>query len=192
MRKLLTALISALALTVAVSQVQGDHHEQAAGTDQVRLAVADLQAAPGQSVSGTVTFMKYGNSVTVVADIRGLPPNSTHGFHVHENGVCQAPDFASAGGHFNPGGHPHAGPPTTPRHAGDLGNVEAGPNGRVYRRMIVTNLSLGSGPDNVIGKAVVVHANRDDLTSQPSGDAGGRIACGVVRAVSYGQQADRK
>jgi Cu-Zn family superoxide dismutase len=185
MRKLLTPLIGAVALAAGVSQVMGDHHEP-------MMAVAELQPAPGNPVNGKVTFAQSGNKVTVVADIRGLAPNTTHGFHIHEKGDCTPPDFASAGGHFNPGGHPHAAPGTTARHAGDLGNLEANANGRAYRRMVVDNITLGPGENNIIGRGVVVHERRDDLTSQPSGDAGGRIACGAIRPVGVSQSADKK
>jgi superoxide dismutase, Cu-Zn family len=184
MKKLLIALISTAALSAGVSQVMGDHHLP-------MMAVADLQPAPGNPVSGRVTFSQNGNRVTVVADIRGLPPNTTHGFHIHEKGDCTPPDFASAGGHFNPGGHPHAAPGTSTRHAGDLGNLEAGANGRAYRRIIVDNITLGSGANSVMGRGVIVHERRDDLTSQPSGDAGGRIACGTIRVVDSSQSTDR-
>ncbi len=144
-------------------------------------AVVELQPAAGNPVNGTVTFIQNGNRVTVIADVRGLQPNSTHGFHIHEKGDCSAADFTSAGGHFNPEGHPHAGPGTATRHAGDLGNLEAGANGRAYKRIVVDNITLGGGANSVINRGVIVHEKMDDLTTQPTGAAGGRIACGVVR-----------
>src|SRR5713226_7042895 len=83
----------------------------------VSRAVAVLNPASGSQVTGTVTFIKSGNRVAVVADVRGLPPNSSHGFHIHEKGDCSAPDAMNAGGHFNPDHHPHAGPNTSMHHA---------------------------------------------------------------------------
>src|SRR5437016_3912546 len=86
----------------------------------VNRAVAELHPASGSQVSGTVTFTQHGNQVTVVADVQGLPPNTSHGFHIHERGDCSAPDAMSAGGHFNPDSHPHGGPSSPMHHAGDL------------------------------------------------------------------------
>jgi Cu-Zn family superoxide dismutase len=182
MKNAFAALLSATALTAGLALVSGAQHERAASpaTMGPSMAVAELNPTAGNQVRGTVTFFQTGDRVTVVADVQGLPPNSTHGFHIHEFGDCSAPDATSAGGHFNPGGHPHAGPGTPTRHAGDLGNVEASGTGRAYKRMVVDNITLGSGPNNIIGRSVIVHAKRDDLTSQPSGDAGARVACGII------------
>jgi Cu-Zn family superoxide dismutase len=147
-------------------------------------AVAELHPASGSQVTGTVTFTQEGNRVTIVADVQGLLPNTSHGFHIHERGDCSAPDAMSAGGHFNPEHHPHAGPNTAMRHAGDLGNLEANANGRAYKRMTVDNITLGPGPTNVIGRGVIVHEKLDDYTTQPTGNAGARIACGQIVAPS--------
>jgi Cu-Zn family superoxide dismutase len=144
--------------------------------------VAELHPASGSQVSGTVTFTQHGDRVTVVADVQGLPPNSSHGFHIHERGDCSAPDASSAGGHFNPENHPHAGPNSPMRHAGDLGNLEANANGRAYKRMVLDNISLGSAANSVMGRGVIVHEKLDDYTTQPTGNAGARIACGQIVA----------
>ena len=170
---------SALALLcTAPTLVRGDHQDNAVGT---MIARADLTPAPGSQVSGTVTFFQQGDKVRVVADVRGLQPNASHGFHIHEKGECAAPDFASAGAHFNPNGQPHAGPDMRERHAGDLGNLETGGSGRTYKRITVDNITLGPGPNSVIGRGIIVHAKVDDFTTQPTGNAGGRIGCGVVK-----------
>jgi superoxide dismutase, Cu-Zn family len=171
---------AAALLWAAPSLVSGDHHEMAPG---VLRAMADLRPGPGSQVSGTVKFFQHGSRVTVVADVRGLQPNSSHGFHIHEKGDCTPPDFTSAGGHFNPGNHPHSGPDNRERHAGDLGNLETGASGRGYKRLVVDNITLGEGSNSVIGRGVIVHAKMDDLKTQPTGDAGGRIACGVITRV---------
>lgn len=156
----------------------------AAAPGAVRRAVAELHAASGSQVSGTVTFTQEGARVVVVADVQGLPPNSSHGFHIHERGDCSAPDASSAGGHFNPDNHPHGGPSSPMRHAGDLGNLEANANGRAYKRMVVDNISLGTGPNSVLNRGVIVHEKLDDYTSQPSGNAGVRVACGQIVAAA--------
>ena len=108
----------------------------------------------------------------------------THGFHFHEKGVCEAPDFESAGGHFNPTGASHGLGHEDGPHAGDLPNLEVGPDGTVKEEFFVENLTLKAGEENSLfqddGTALVIHAEEDDGTTQPSGDSGDRIACGVV------------
>lgn len=149
--------------------------------DAQETATAVLEPTEGNNVSGTVTFMQMDNGVHVIANLTGLSEGA-HGFHVHETGDCSASDATSAGGHFNPDGSPH-GAPTDPegqRHMGDLGNVEAGADGAAnYER--VDELLAMSGPNSIVGKAVIVHSDPDDLESQPTGEAGDRLACGVIR-----------
>ncbi|MFW6371606.1 MAG: superoxide dismutase family protein, partial [Bacteroidota bacterium] len=137
-----------------------------------------LHPTEGNNVSGTVTFTRNGSSIKVVAEIEGLTPG-LHGFHIHEYGDCSAPDATSAGGHFNPDDSDHGGPNDEERHVGDLGNIEAGEDGRARLELTDTVISF-TGPNSVIGRAVVVHEKEDDLTSQPTGDAGGRLACGII------------
>lgn len=146
-------------------------------------ARATLQGAPTDTdFSGTVTFTQEGDTVRVVAELAGVDQAGLHGFHVHETGECTHGEgdkhFTTAGGHFNPTGAEHACPPTEPRHAGDLGNVEVtSGSGRV--ELTTTGLSL-SGPNSVVGKAVILHAGPDDCKTQPTGNSGDRLACGVV------------
>ena len=141
-------------------------------------ATAVLHPTQGNSVEGTVKFQAVAGGVKVTANLKGLTPG-THGFHVHEFGDCSAPDGSSAGSHFNPAGHPHAGPKDAKRHAGDLGNIEAGADGTATLDWTDAQMKL-DGPTGVIGRGVIVHAKADDLKTQPTGDAGGRLACGVV------------
>jgi Cu-Zn family superoxide dismutase len=142
-------------------------------------AIAVLHPAAGTNVSGTVTFTEEADGVRVQANITGLTPGK-HGFHVHEFGDCSATDLASAGGHFNPTHEPHAGPDAAERHAGDMGNVEADASGNAKLNYVDHHMSLTNDKDSVIGRSVVVHAKADDLKSQPAGDSGARIACGVI------------
>jgi Cu-Zn family superoxide dismutase len=125
-----------------------------------------------------VRFVSEGSGVRVTADVTGLAPGE-HGFHVHEEGDCSAPDASSAGGHFNPTNEPHAGREAEQRHVGDLGNLVAGSDGHASLDYLDSKLSL-TGPNSIVGRAVIVHVGRDDLETQPSGNAGPRVACGVV------------
>ena len=140
--------------------------------------VAVLHSASGSSVTGTVSFTEAAGGVVVKVELSSLTPGK-HGFHIHEFGDCSAPDATSAGGHFNPMAHPHAGMDTAMRHAGDLGNIEAGPDGKAMISFIDKGLEL-TGANSIAGRGVIVHANADDFTTQPTGNAGGRVACGVI------------
>ncbi len=141
------------------------------------VAVAQVQPTVGNEVSGTVKFTRRGDDTLVEIALAHLTPG-THGFHVHEKGDCSAPDGMSAGGHFNPDGHQH-GAQDGPHHTGDLGNVVAGADGTVNLNEHIKGLLI-SGDHGVAGRAVIVHANADDLKTQPTGNAGKRLACGTI------------
>lgn len=146
--------------------------------NKVTYAIAVVEGLGDHKVKGKVTFTKTDDGVEIVGEFTGLQPGK-HGFHIHEFGDCSMADGKCAGGHFNPDGAPHAGPDAAKRHAGDLGNLEADGQGRAsYKR--TDKLIALSGPHSIIGRAVIVHAKADDLKSQPSGDAGDRIGCGVI------------
>lgn len=147
---------------------------------EVTRAVAKLSPTQGNDVTGTVTFEQMADGVKVTADLTGLDPNTTHGFHIHEKGDCSAPDATSAGGHYAPNGNPHGLPPDEKRHAGDMGNITSDAEGNVKFEGKFDNFSL-SGEAPVVGRAVIVHINKDQGT-QPTGDAGARVACGVIEA----------
>ena len=152
--------------------------DKLSGAGQV--AQADFQAKSGSNVTGYVTFREMDGTVRVTATVNGLSPGK-HGFHIHENGDCSAPDASSAGGHFAPHGNPHGSPEgaRSRHHAGDLGNLVADGTGKASMDEQFDFLHL-SGEDSIVGKAVVIHGKADDLTSQPSGAAGARVACGVI------------
>lgn len=143
-------------------------------------ATATLESRSGSAVTGSVRFFAVADGVRVSASVRGLPSNGEHGFHVHENGDCSSPDAMSAGGHFNPHGHPH-GPQGAARHAGDMPSLKADATGRAETTFLLSGVGLGSGPADLKGKAVIVHAKPDDYRTQPTGNAGGRLACGVIQ-----------
>ncbi len=146
--------------------------------EPVEKAVAVLQSTKGSDVSGVVHFTRTSAGVRVSAEVTGLAPGK-HGFHIHELGDCSAPDGTSAGGHYNPDGNPHAGPDKAKRHMGDMGNLEADSSGAARYERTDSYMKLGGGK-SIVGRAVIVHAGEDDLTSQPTGNAGGRQACGVI------------
>lgn len=146
-------------------------------------ARAELQPVGDSETTGIVTFMAgvpEATGIRVIAEFINLP-TGMHGIHIHENGDCSAPDASSAGGHFNPTDDPHADRSAEQRHMGDLGNMEADANNLASLDFHDTRLSLDS-PESIVGKAVIVHATRDDLMTQPDGAAGERIACGVIES----------
>lgn len=141
-----------------------------------------MNPTEGNDLRGTVTFTRVEEGLRVVAELTGFDAPGLRGFHIHEFGDCSAPDATSAGGHFDPFGHDHAGPSADERHVGDLGNVAVGPDGKATYDRIDSHLAF-EGEASIIGKSVVVHAHEDDLETQPTGDAGGRVACGVIEVV---------
>lgn len=157
----------------------------APATSSIVAAVANLSAASGSLVSGRLTLRPMGDGIHVNGEIGGLPPNSSHGFHIHEKGDCSAADASSAGGHFNPAGAPHGRITQPQHHAGDADNIVADAEGVATVDAHFSGVVLGGGGANdAVGKAVIVHAAPDDYTSQPSGNAGARVACGVIEAAS--------
>jgi len=169
-----TAIAAAAALLAACAQTP------AAGGGAT--AVAEMKPTAGNAVAGTVRFEQSGSKVVVTAAITGLKPSSEHGFHVHEKGDCSAPDATSAGGHFNPAGRPHGHHGKAERHAGDMPNLRADASGTARVTWESDLLSVGSGSADVIGRSVVIHRDPDDYASQPAGNSGPRLSCGVIVA----------
>ncbi len=143
-------------------------------------ATARLAPTAGNSASGTVRFVQAGAMVHVTGEIRGLTPGAEHGFHVHEKGDCSSPDATSAGGHFNPAGQSHGRYDAPMHHAGDLPSLRADASGVARIDFSTPALQVGSGANDVVGRSVVVHRDRDDYTSQPAGNSGPRLACAVI------------
>lgn len=161
------------------------------GLDEPDLvAQAELIGRDGTSM-GTVTFTQHGETadlqselhetdVKVHAEVHGVTPAGLHGIHIHEKGDCSAPDFSSAGGHYDPHGAPHSCPPDPARHVGDLGNIEVDEDGNGELELELDLLNLVGEPVNIVDRAVILHSGEDDCTTQPAGDSGERIACGRI------------
>ena len=143
-------------------------------------ATAVLEPRSGSNVRGTVTFTQAGDVVRVSGVVTGHT-KGPKGFHIHEKGDCSSADGMSAGGHFNPHKMKHGGPYEPERHAGDLGNLNIGADGTAKFNFVVGDLSVSTRADGIIGRAVIVHAAPDDLKTDPTGNAGGRVACGVIK-----------
>ena len=155
-------------------------HEQHAKAEMMAAnkAVAVLSPTQGNTASGVITFTKVEGGVRVVANLSNVPAGD-HGFHIHEFGDCSATDGTSAGGHFNPTKMDHAAPTAEKRHVGDLGNVTATAEGKVTLDYVDKHLAF-SGANSIVGRGLILHAQPDDLKTQPTGAAGARIACGVI------------
>lgn len=163
--------------TLAVGALAGC---QSMSSSEPALASAGLKPTTGNKTVGEVTFEQVGSKVRVAAQFIGLKPNQEHGFHIHEKGDCSSGDGMSAGGHFNPYGKPHG--TGAERHAGDLPNLKADAKGRAKLSVELDIITVTPGPASIVGRGIVVHAQADDYTSQPVGNAGARMACGVIKA----------
>ena len=144
------------------------------------MAMAKLESTRGSTAAGTVMFHQRGEQMLVHARVEGLKPGQEHGFHVHEKGDCSSGDGMSSGGHFNPAGKPHGPQDSADRHAGDLPALKADAQGRVDVKFQLSGATIGSGAADIVGKGLIVHAMPDDYRTQPTGNAGARIACGVI------------
>lgn len=145
------------------------------------VAVAQLEPTRGNTANGTVRFEQLGDTVRVTGSIRGLPPGAQLGFHVHEKGDCSSGDGMSAGEHFNPGATPHGRHGAGPHHAGDLPSLSVDASGQARVSFVSSSITVGRGANSVLDRSVIVHGAPDDYISQPSGNAGARLACGVIR-----------
>lgn len=135
----------------------------------------------GKSVSGSVTFKQQGDQVLATILLKGLKKNSTHGIHIHENGVCRGPDYKSAGGHFDPENMKHGDPAKKKHHLGDLGNITTDKMGNATKDILIEKWDSGVTLDSLVDRAVILHSGKDDLKTQPSGASGSRMACGVIK-----------
>lgn len=148
---------------------------------QINRVTVKMEATNGQRATGSVTLSPDNHGLHLIGTFRGLKANSQHGFHIHETGDCSAPDASSAGDHFNPAGVAHGQHGQGEHHAGDMPNVAANAQGEATINLHLTGLTLGDGGEgDVLGRAIIIHADPDDYASQPAGNAGARIACGVI------------
>ena len=143
-------------------------------------AVAKLEPTTGNTARGTVTFTQKGGKVVLDAKVAGLTPGS-HGFHIHEKGDCSSGDGMSAGGHFNPDGKPH-GPQGAPHHGGDMPSLKADASGQAKASFVLEGVTVTAGPASIVGRGLIVHKDPDDYRTQPTGNAGARVACAVIQA----------
>jgi Cu-Zn family superoxide dismutase len=172
MKALVIASLAA-ALVAGCSSLQHMRHmDQSA-------AYATLQPTQGNSARGTVSFTQDGDGVRVRVTLTGLKPNAEHGFHVHEKGDCTSGDGMSTSGHFNPAGKPH-GPQSGEHHAGDMPSLRADASGNATATFELKGVSIGGDAD-LVGKGLIVHRDPDDYATQPTGNSGPRIACGVIQ-----------
>lgn len=180
--KLIAAVAAASTFCSTAAFAADAHHTDQAHAESwasIKQAVAIMHPTAGNKARGKIVFTESSDGVKVVAEFSGLNPGQKHAMHIHEFGDCSAPDATSAGGHYNPEGHPHALPDATTRHAGDLGNVQADAQGNARYQITVNNVTIAGTKNPIIGRGVIVHEKPDD-GGQPVGNAGGRIACGVI------------
>lgn len=180
------ATVGALVLILStVTCAQQNHGMQSPGKNMagaksmmITKAVCVLMPKENGNVHGVVTFEATEGGIKVVADVSGLTPGK-HGFHIHEFGDCSSSDYKSAGSHLRAPDEVHAGPNDPNRHIGDMGNLVADAKGNAHLALVDNKLSL-TGPNSILGRAIIIHEGEDDLTTQPTGNAGGRAACGTI------------
>jgi len=143
-------------------------------------ANARLSPTKGNTTTGVVTFKTIGSKVLVTAEIQGLKPNAEHGFHVHEKGDCSSGDGMSTGGHFNPNGKAHGAHGSSTHHAGDLPSLLADMNGNAKLSFETSSITVDSGATDVVGRGLIIHRDPDDYKTQPTGNAGPRLACAMI------------
>lgn len=174
---MLLRLLSSTSLGASVLLLAACGHMGGQGSS----ATSQMQSRSGSAVTGTARFTQSGDQVLVRVEVSGLTSGQEHGFHIHEKGDCSAPDAMSAGGHFNPTAKPH-GPQAGEHHGGDLPALKADASGKAVASFAVTGVTVAPGPTSIVGRALVVHKDADDYKTQPTGNSGARLACGVITA----------
>jgi superoxide dismutase, Cu-Zn family len=175
-----SALLASLALAGCAGS--GGSSKSATATPKAARATATIESRSDSTAHGSAVFTAKGSQVTLKVTVEGAPAG-THALHVHEKGDCSAQDGSSAGGHFNPTSEAHGQWGHPPHHLGDIGNIEVGADGKGTLTLTTDKWSIGTGLANdVVGRSVILHAGVDDFKTQPTGNAGGRIGCGVIKA----------
>jgi superoxide dismutase, Cu-Zn family len=179
--KIVRILLAAAPLAVMAACASTKTTSTTVTTPAGPTATASIEGRSASTLTGTATFTQNGDAVHVIVDLANAP-EGVHAVHLHEKGDCSAPDATSAGGHFNPMHMEHGSPDAASHHAGDFGNMTVGGDGHGHLELDTRMLTVAPGDRSVAGRAVVVHAKEDDMKTQPTGNAGGRIGCGVVAA----------
>ena len=176
------AIIVLAVMSIAAANLFGqqadESHPAIKTSSGITTAIAVLYPTAGNNVSGTITFAKVEGGIRVLATVTGLSEGK-HGFHIHQYGDCSGADGKTAGGHFNPTAMMHSAPTDSIRHVGDIGNIVADSDGNATLEWVDSHMTF-EGTSSIIGRGVIIHAGEDDLTSQPTGAAGARVACGVI------------
>ena len=160
-------------------QPNSETQEPGSEATPIDRAIAVISPTQGNQVKGMADFIQNGKDVNIVVRVEGLTPNGVHGWHIHEFGDLSDPNGKATGGHYNPEGHDHALPSKAERHAGDLGNLTADADGKADQELTVRNISINGSLNPILGRGVIIHAEEDD-GGQPTGNAGARIAQGVI------------
>jgi Cu-Zn family superoxide dismutase len=166
----------------AEAQAQTQTVALRSSVEMASVAHADIVNASGEKI-GTATFVPSAGGVRVDLNVAQLTPG-THGVHIHTVGKCEGPDFKTAGGHFNPAAKKHGRDNPAGPHNGDMPNIEVGGDGKVATSLLDTNVTLSDGPNSLFqegGTSIVIHAMQDDYKTDPAGNSGARIACGVIQ-----------
>jgi len=178
MKGIISTLLLIVALMAGSFFLGSNYYYYSPFYHRISSATAVIHPTKGNNASGVVIFVQQKDGVHINAHVSGLIPGE-HGFHIHEFGNCACDDAVCAGDHFNPTHKPHAGPDDPDRHIGDLGNMVADAEGKAIYNDVDNQLAL-NGPNSIIGRAVIVHADKDDFKTQPTGNAGARVGCGVI------------
>ncbi len=175
-------VVSSLAASLAACASAPPPKPQApAPQHRLQRAVANVAPASASLVSGRLSIAAVDGGVRIEGELGGLGRGGTHAIHVHERGDCTAADGSSAGGHFNPAAAAHGRAGTAVHHLGDMDNLVANADGVATVNIRLMDVTLGSGAANdILGRALVIHAGPDDYTTQPTGNSGARVGCGVI------------
>ncbi|MBI2432841.1 MAG: superoxide dismutase family protein [Candidatus Hydrogenedentes bacterium] len=181
---LATAVLACNGALLAAAQDKDEkehaaHEHAAAASKAIDKAVCVLAPTQGNEAKGVVTFTRQADGILIEANLENLKPDTQHGFHIHEFGDLTSPDGTALGGHFNPAGAPHGAPDADARHAGDFGNVKSDASGKATYSRVDKHITF-DGEDCILGRGMVLHEKEDDLSTQPTGNAGARIATGVI------------